>query len=86
MCVTRSGLVVSVESGTARVRFLDTNAVGEVDVSMVDAGKGSYVEVFADRAIGCITKDEAEYKRDLRLELARITRASPSQVSHRKPA
>jgi hypothetical protein len=72
MCVTRAGQVLSLEGAKARVRFLDNDAVGEVDVSMIDAKKNSYVEVFAEKAIGRITKKEAEFKRDLRLELNRI--------------
>lgn len=76
MCVTRAAKVVSLKGGTATVRFLDSDAVAEVDVSMIDAKKGSYVEIFADRAIGCITKEEAGFKRDLRLELNRINTAA----------
>jgi hypothetical protein len=72
MCVTRAGRVLSLEGAKARVRFLDNDAVGEVDVSMIYVKKNSYVEVFADQAIGRITKKEAEFKRDLRLELNRI--------------
>jgi hydrogenase maturation factor len=76
MCVTRAGKVISLEGVRARVRYLDSDVVDEVDVSMVDAKKGSYVEVFADQAIGRITKKEAEFKRDLRLELNRIRMAN----------
>jgi len=71
LCLTKAARVLSIGGPTARVRFLDSATVGEVDVSMVDAKKGSYVEVFADRAIRLISKKEAEYKRDLRLELDR---------------
>jgi hydrogenase maturation factor len=76
MCVTRAAKVISLEGARATVRYLDSDAVDEVDVSMVDAKKGSYVEVFADQAIGCITKREAEFKRDLRLEMNRIRLAT----------
>ena len=75
MCVTRAGRVLSLEAARVRVRFLDNGAVAGVDVSMIDAKKNSYVEVFADQAIGRITKKEAEFKRDLRLELNRIKAA-----------
>jgi hydrogenase maturation factor len=73
MCVTRAGRVVSIQGATASVMFLDNGAVGEVDISMVRVKKDAYVEVFAQQAIGRITKKEAEYKRDLRLQLDRIT-------------
>lgn len=76
MCLTKAARVLSLEGAKASVRFLDTGTVGEVDVSMVDAKKDSYVEVFADRAIGRLSKREAEYKRDLRLELDRIEAAA----------
>jgi len=72
MCVTRVGQVLSLDGGRARVRFMDTGSVGDVDVSMVDAKKNSYVEVFVDQAIGRITKKEAEFKRDIRLELEKM--------------
>ncbi|MGA2665618.1 MAG: HypC/HybG/HupF family hydrogenase formation chaperone [Nitrososphaerales archaeon] len=76
MCVTRVGQVLSIEGGVAKVRFMDTGSVGDVDVSMVDARKNSYVEIFVDQAIGRITKKEAEFKRDLRLELEKMRVAS----------
>jgi hydrogenase maturation factor len=76
MCVTRAARVISLDGAKARVRFLDSEVVHEVDISMVDAKKGSYVEVFADQAIGRITKREAEFKRDLRRELNRIRMAA----------
>ena len=72
MCLTKVATVLSLDGARAKVRFLDSGTVGDIDVSMVDAKKGSYLEVFADRAIGRITKREADYKRDLRLELDRI--------------
>ncbi len=77
MCVTRVGQVLTLEGARAKVRFLDTGAVGDVDISMVDARKNSYVEVFAEHAVGRVTKKEAEFKRDLRIELDRIRAASP---------
>jgi hydrogenase maturation factor len=77
MCVTRAGRVLALEGAKAKVLFMDTGKVGEVDVSMVDARKNSYVEVFAEHAIGRITKKEAEFKRDLRLEMDRMRAAAP---------
>jgi hypothetical protein len=72
MCVTRVAKVLLLDGAKARVCFLDSSAIGDIDVAMVDVKKNSYVEVFADRAIGRITKREAEFKRDLRLELDRL--------------
>ncbi len=73
MCVTKAAVVVSIKGARAKVRFMGTDRVDEVDISMVGVKKGSYVEVFADQAIGRITKREAEFKRDLRLQLNRIS-------------
>jgi prefoldin subunit 5 len=77
MCVTRVCRVVSLEGPRATVRYLDDDTVAEVDVSIVDAKKGSYLEVFADRAIDRLTKREAEFKRNLRLEMNRLRAAAP---------
>ena len=77
MCITRVGRVLSIQGTAASVLYLDSGEVGEVDVSMVRARMGSYVEVFADQAIGRITKREAEFKRDLRLEMNRLRMAVP---------
>ena len=56
MCVTRVGRILSIQGTIASVFYLDDLVVCEVDVSMVHARKGSYVEVFAEQAIGRITK------------------------------
>ena len=77
MCVTRVGRVLSIHGANASVLYIDSGAVGEVDVSMVRAKKDAYLEIFADQAIGRITKKEAEFKRDLRLELNRLRGAAP---------
>jgi hydrogenase maturation factor len=76
MCVTRVGQVLSIQGASASVRYLDSGAVADVDVSMVDAKKNCYVEIFAEQAIGRITKKEAEFKRDLRLEMERLRRGA----------
>ena len=69
--------MLSIEGTNASVLYLDSGSVGEVDVSMVRARKNAYVEIFAEQAIGRITKKEAEFKRDLRLELNRLRGAPP---------
>lgn len=69
MCLTRVGRIVSIEGGRAEISYLDNREKTEVDVSMVDARRGSYVEIFANVAIGRITKKEADHRRALQLEL-----------------
>jgi prefoldin subunit 5 len=69
MCVTRVARVISTQGTNAKVLYLDSELAGEVDTTMVPVRKGSYVEIFADQAIGRITKKEAEFKRELRLQI-----------------
>lgn len=75
MCVTRAAKVLSLQGDTAKVRFLDSNAEGEIDVSFVVPRTNSYVEVFADHAIGLMSRSEAESKKKLLLELANAMKA-----------
>lgn len=74
MCITKAAKVTSLKDGLARVRFLDSGKLRDVDVSLVDAKKGSYVEVFADHAISCLSKEEAESKTELILRVLQKTR------------
>jgi hydrogenase maturation factor len=69
MCLTRVGRIVNIEGSRAEISYLDNREKTEVDVSMVDARKGSYVEIFANVAIGRITKKEADHRQALQLEL-----------------
>jgi hydrogenase maturation factor len=63
MCVTRTGKVVSANSGRARVEFFDGRALDEVDVSIVDAQKGEFVEVFGNLALSVLSPSEARSKK-----------------------
>ncbi len=58
----------------ARARFLDSGALRDIDVSLVDAKKGSYVEVFADHAISSLSREEAERKAELLVQVLREIR------------
>ncbi len=69
MCLTRVARVVNVDGGRAKISYLDDRETSEVDVSMIDARKGAYVEVYANVAIGRITKKVADQRRALQLEL-----------------
>ena len=69
MCITRVGQVLSLEGRRANVKYLDTGAVAEIDVSMIDASKDSYVEIFADHAITRISRQEAVSKGNLMRKL-----------------
>ncbi len=63
MCVTRAGKVVSASRGRARVEFFDGRALDDVDVSVVDARKGEFVEVFGNLALSVLSAPEARSKK-----------------------
>jgi hydrogenase maturation factor len=69
VCVTRVAKVESVKGGEALVRFADNDATRLVDVSMVEAKKGGYVEVFADQALSSLTEEEASWRKQVWSEL-----------------
>ena len=65
--------MVSLKGDEALVKFADNDATRLVDVSMVEAKKGGYVEVFADQALSSLTEAEAGWRKkvwsDLRQKL-----------------
>jgi hydrogenase maturation factor len=63
MCVTRAGRVVSASKGRARVEFFDGRALDDVDVSVVDAKKGEFVEVFGNLALSVLSASDARSKK-----------------------
>jgi len=63
MCVTRAGKVASVSNGRARVDFFDGRALDDVDVSVVKAKKGEFVEVFGNLALSVLSASEARNKK-----------------------
>ena len=69
MCVTRPGRVVSLKGDKATVLFADRGETRDVDVSMVDAKPGAYVEVFADQAMSVLTAEEAGWREELWSEI-----------------
>jgi hydrogenase maturation factor len=67
--VTRVAQVVSVEGDRAKVKFVESGVTRMVDVSMVETRKGDYVEVFADQALSSLTKEDAEWRKKVWLDL-----------------
>jgi len=63
MCVTRAGKAVAVSEGRARVDFFDGRTLDGVDVSMVRARRGDFVEVFGNLALSVLTPAEARSKK-----------------------
>ncbi len=63
MCITRVGRAVSVSKGRARVEFFDGRALDDVDVSVVNATKGEFVEVFGNLALSVLSASEARTRK-----------------------
>jgi len=81
MCVTRAGRAVSVSNGRARVEFFDGIALDDVDVTLVDAKKGQFVEVFGNMALSLLTPAEARSKKQAWAEVARAVAAESREAS-----
>jgi len=78
MCVTRAGKVVSAAEGRARVEFFDGRALDDVDVSMVGARKGEFVEVFGNLALSVLSASEARSKKKAWEEVRRAVMRAPA--------
>jgi hydrogenase maturation factor len=63
MCITRVGKVTSTAQGRASVDFFDGRSLDRVDVSMVKASRGDFVEVFGNLALAVLTRPEADKRR-----------------------
>jgi len=63
MCITRAGRAVTVSEGKALVEFFDGRSLDGVDVSMVRAREGDFVEVFGNLALSLLTPAEARSKK-----------------------
>ncbi len=63
MCITRVGKVLQVERGKASVKFFDGGSSDDVDVSIVEAKEGSYVEVHGNLALSILSASDARSRR-----------------------
>ena len=63
MCITRVGKVTSISQGRASVDFFDGRALDRVDVSMVAAARGDFVEVFGNLALSVVSPSDAKKRR-----------------------
>lgn len=72
MCITRVGKVVSLNKPKATVKLLgDGKVVEDIDVSMIDVELNSYVEVYANLALGTLSTKEANARKRAWLEVMR---------------
>jgi hydrogenase maturation factor len=83
MCVTRAGRAVSVSDGKAKVEFFDGRSLDGVDVSMVKAHRGEFVEVFGNLALSILTPAEARAKRKAWAEVAKALASESGRLSRR---
>ncbi len=81
MCVTRAGKVAYVTGGRARVEFFDGRSLDDVDLSLVRAKKGEYVEVFGNMALTILTTSEARAKRKAWAEIRRTVPLATARES-----
>ena len=63
MCIARVGKIVGLANGRATVEFFDGRALDEVDLSVVKAKVGSYVEVFGNMALLVLSAAEARSRK-----------------------
>jgi hydrogenase maturation factor len=77
MCITRAGKAVSVSNGRARIEFFDGNALDDVDVSVVSAKKGEFVEVFGNLALSILSESEARARKKAWKEIRKAAALQP---------
>jgi hydrogenase maturation factor len=63
MCITRVGKVTAASQGRASVDFFDGRSLDGVDVSMVAATSGDFVEVFGNLALSVVSPSDAKKRR-----------------------
>jgi hydrogenase maturation factor len=69
--------VLEVSEGRATVEFFDGRDLGDVDLSVVRAKEGAYVEVFGSMALSVLTAAEARRRK----KAWRIVKKAAMEVS-----
>jgi len=77
MCITRVGRVEVVAGGKARVAFFDGRTLDGVDVSVVNARRGAYVEVFGNLALTILGQAEAKRRKEAWETIKKVTAQDP---------
>ncbi len=80
MCITRVGRVIETSRGKAVVEFFDGRTLGQVDLSVVDAKEGNFVEVFGNVALSTLTSAEARSRRRAWGEVRRAAMGVPVEA------
>jgi len=77
MCITRVGRIETASDGKARVAFFDGRTLDGIDVSMVNARKGAYVEVFGNLALSILGQAEAKRRKEAWETIKKVTAQGP---------
>ncbi len=80
MCIARVGRALAVAGGKARVEFFDGKQLEGVDVSLVGASKGEFVEVFGNLALSKISPAEARKRMAAWKEVKRAALLPPPRA------
>jgi hydrogenase maturation factor len=83
VCIARVGRALSVSDGRARVEFFDGRGLDDVDVSVVKAAPGDFVEVFGNLALSILSRAEARRRKDAWAEVRRAAMMPPARASRR---
>ena len=75
--------MVSASKGRARVEFFDGRALDDVDVTLVGAQKGQFVEVFGNLALSVLSASEARSKKRVWEEVRKATLEIPAEARRR---
>ncbi len=81
MCITRVGRVLEAGKGKAAVEFFDGRTLGEVDLSVVGAKEGEFVEVFGNMVLSVLPPSEARRRRRAWAEVRRAALKVPVEAA-----
>lgn len=70
--------MISASRGRARVEFFDGRALDDVDLCVVNAQKGDFVEVFGNLALSVLTPSEARGKKKAWAEVRKAAMRAPA--------
>jgi hydrogenase maturation factor len=79
MCITRVGRVLSTSKGKAVVSFFDGRTSEDIDLSIVPAEKGAYVEVFGNVVLSTLSAAEARRRQAMWKEIRTAIRKESLQ-------
>jgi hypothetical protein len=72
-----------VSGGKAVVEFFDGRTLDDVDLSVVGAKEGTYIEVFGNMALSALTASEAKIRRKAWAEVKRAALLVPVEARRR---